>query len=413
MKRLYFECYRGSFEQGGVFRYRDFDLSRFVICLLLFDELIISSMQLQELHSLLGALGANGLILLLEAKAVRFKTYTSTVGESGQAGGPPTRHRLPLGSYCFEIVETRELNNLDFERERIRGILNSHALTQQQRAKISDLVLANILGLDGLGTPVKRAIEQLSKDVSTRAPEIRSAVAMALSRRVNRPVSSFDFSLELQTIEADQYRAESNIGEKFGLDVKGTHDVVASGLLAVAGLNEGIARMEQYDCLTVFRDDEYDLFGTKLTSLYRRLSPDSDVERFKRLLSITGLPDFDHQPRSKVDARRLLKIRRSSECKEFRDWLPNVDSETDEEIADRFRSINSRLAVLAHGRPGRAIRWAAITGAGSLGPSGLIAGLIGDTAISFLDKFVFEKILTRRGPESFLSRDYPSIFRRP
>jgi hypothetical protein len=64
---------------------------------------------------------------------------------------------------------------------------------------------------------------------------------MALSRRVNRLVSPSDFSLELQTIDADQYHAESNIRERFGRDEKATHDVIGSGLLLAPqhGLRDG------------------------------------------------------------------------------------------------------------------------------------------------------------------------------
>jgi hypothetical protein len=130
-----------------------------------------------------------------------------------------------------------------------------------------------------------------------------------------------------------------------------------------------------------------------------------------RVISITGLPDVGTAARQgALDVHRFLEIRESPECEAFRQWLYSVDAQSDEEIAERLRSMRgrlSRLSRLLDGPAGRTVRFAVSTAAGFAPEVGAAAGL----AVGAADSFIVDRLLRAPGPTSFLSDLYPSVFR--
>lgn len=124
-------------------------------------------------------------------------------------------------------------------------------------------------------------------------------------------------------------------------------------------------------------------------------------------MSITGLPDIEHAAEDgNLSIPRLIEIRESKECHEFRDWLASVDSASDRDIEQQFRSLRARLSVAAHGTTGKTVRWLASTGLGIVPGAGVALGAVA----GLLDTFLVEKILPQNGPVTFLSKTYPSVF---
>jgi hypothetical protein len=54
------------------------------------------------------------------------------------------------------------------------------------------------------------------------------------------------------------------------------------------------------------------------------------------------------------------------------------------------------------------VRFLLVTVAGWLPPIGILTGVVA----SGVDHFIFEKLIGRPGPATFLGRSYPSIFKR-
>jgi hypothetical protein len=125
----------------------------------------------------------------------------------------------------------------------------------------------------------------------------------------------------------------------------------------------------------------------------------------KRVLTIKGFDDLDELiAEGKVDLVKLLEIRDSRECREFRDWLWSADFYTDAEIEEQVNSLRDKLAWFVRGPQGKALRWLASARIGV--GTGDVAGAIGGA----LDTFLLEKILPNSGPLSFISNMYPTIF---
>jgi hypothetical protein len=175
--------------------------------------------------------------------------------------------------------------------------------------------------------------------------------------------------------------------------------------LAIGGLNQRISEMKAYTAMSGFRDAEVPIFEQKLSFLERQITPEPQEERFKRVHTLKGFQDLDDLVNSgKVDLMKVLAIRETKQCKEFRDWLWSIDSATDAEIEERITSLRERLSWYAHGTTGKSIRWLSSIGIG-------LAGNVAGAATGLLDNFLLEKLLPNPGAVSFLNQLYPSIFK--
>jgi hypothetical protein len=125
------------------------------------------------------------------------------------------------------------------------------------------------------------------------------------------------------------------------------------------------------------------------------------------VVEIGGLPSLDGPTGEvAVDVDRLLSIRDHPECREMRQWLRNIDSETDDEIERKFGSVREELASMTHGRVGNGVRMLVTNGLGLVPGVGIALG-VGAAAA---DKLLIDKLIGAPGPVSFLSKQYPSIF---
>jgi hypothetical protein len=105
-----------------------------------------------------------------------------------------------------------------------------------------------------------------------------------------------------------------------------------------------------------------------------------------------------------VTIEKLIKIRETSEIREFRDWLGGIGDASDGEIEDRVGSLRVKAGLKVSGETGKAMRFL-VTTAGGLAASPLMA-----TAVSAVDQFVMNRVLPRSGIAAFVNELYPSIF---
>jgi len=106
-----------------------------------------------------------------------------------------------------------------------------------------------------------------------------------------------------------------------------------------------------------------------------------------------------------VDAERLLRLRASPECHEFRAWLRDSDGISDDAVQDLLPGLRDRLGSVVRGRGVRAARFVVSSGAG------LAAGDPTGTGVSVVDSFIIDRLLPRPGPLAWLALKYPSVFK--
>jgi len=162
-----------------------------------------------------------------------------------------------------------------------------------------------------------------------------------------------------------------------------------------------------YSAITGFLDTEAPLLFGKLSGLISPLNPATAEKQFERVIELAELPDF--RPGQKVDVQKLLKTRDSAECREFREWLSNLENASDAEIKEMVTSLRSKVASMAASPSGKLVRLATTTGIGLIPVVGPIAG----AAAGAVDSFLVDKVLPRSGIVAFLTETYPSLFVSP
>jgi hypothetical protein len=100
---------------------------------------------------------------------------------------------------------------------------------------------------------------------------------------------------------------------------------------------------------------------------------------------------------------RLLKVRESSEAREFRDWVGGIGTATDAEITERVAGLRNLAGLKAGGPVGKTMRFLITTVAGVYPPLGV--------PLTAFDQFILDKLLPRSGIAAFVNDLYPSIFR--
>lgn len=168
--------------------------------------------------------------------------------------------------------------------------------------------------------------------------------------------------------------------------------------------------MRDHQALSGFSETDGQLFIDKLAFVARSLDPDIQQARFQRVLEIAGFPEFRLSDKERrLDVSKLLKIRQTQECEQFRRWLSTTDSATDSEIKNVIGGIRARVADFAGSSSGKLLRFIITLGVSAVPRIGVVAGSVEGLA----DTFLLDKVLPRSGVVAFLSRMYPSLFKEP
>jgi hypothetical protein len=234
---------------------------------------------------------------------------------------------------------------------------------------------------------------------------VRQSVVLAVEQMMN--VKLREFEIAVHAIDREDIRVETDIPERLKLDLPTAHKIIERALLGVAGLVHRFAEMEAYSAISGFIEEDLPLVSEQLDFLAKSISPAAKEQQFRRVVTMAGFPDFSAaSDQRKVNMARLLEIRETNECREFREWLPSIAAASDKEIRERIESLRSRLGNLVSTAGGKTVRLLATTGIGCIPVVGPMAGLVAGA----IDTFLLEKLLPKSGPVAFLSRLYPSVF---
>jgi hypothetical protein len=302
----------------------------------------------------------------------------------------------PLRYTAGEITFDDEGLEKDFEE-----LSRTAELVGKKAKKLEQSIRARLLPRVEHGKVL--ALEQTLAEFDSLAPHVRRAIEVAGQRAVP-PADLRNLDLRIRRLVTGSYEVEADISRCLNVTPEQVASAIKEGLGGVASMNARIDDMRSYSALTGFRDEELPIFGEKLDFIAHQVDPDAQVSRLSRVLEIAELPDIsDPAVAREVRLERVLEVRESAECRSFREWLWGSDAKSNEEIEEQFRSIRKRLAGFIRAPSGKKLRWVATEGAGLVPVFG--------TVVSLFDSFVLEKVLKDPGPFSFISRQYPSIFR--
>jgi hypothetical protein len=245
-------------------------------------------------------------------------------------------------------------------------------------------------------------LAQIKSELRGKSPGIKSAVRFRLPKaRIS------DFDLEFEEVANLGFRAHTDLAAKAGISDQAAHDVLQAAFAGLANLDQRVGEMRGYEALSGFSEEEIVVFTDKCDFLMREMNPQLVERSFERVLQIVGFPDpiVDGSTRV-VQISKLLKVRQTDECKEFRAWLSTVHNASDAEIRERVTGVRAKLSEFIHSSSGKTVRVLTAAGIGLIPHFGIPAGL----ALGFGDAFLIDRVLPRSGVVSFLSNLYPSIF---
>lgn len=210
--------------------------------------------------------------------------------------------------------------------------------------------------------------------------------------------------IEVRKMSDDHWRVDTNLASILNINENQTHRLVERALLNLAGLEHRLYEMRDFDSLVGFHsDNEFNLFKQKVRTVADMANQNKINENFARIIELSGLPDFDEILQSgRFNFDKLIKIRESRECKEFRTWLWSLNNSTDDEIKVRLSSLNSKAGNFFNTTLGKTIRLGATTLAGIVPPAGL--------ALSAIDSFLLDKVFKQDGATAFINSIYPSLY---
>lgn len=393
------------------------DVGALVRRLLLFEHCTLESDGLVEISRLHKAFGFKDLMALLESGALSIICDYMSMGNIGQTRNlKVTRRRgrtLPLCSYRIvpvsipERLPTGELYREQYVDKALNVVRNMGLENGQRRDLMR--VLAPMLGaypravVDDSAAGVRKLMER-------QDPTIRKALEVEFRRvRGRRLPGAVELQLDDLGNDGD-FRVSTNLVSRAGNDERATHKIIERALLGAAGIEQRILVMNATESVPGFREDELPVVEERYRGAWKQLGGEAQEARFQRVVSIGDLPDLNKRPSGEgIKLRRVLKLRDSSDCREMRRWLREIDSETDAEINKRLFSFREGLKAATHTRSKTGIRFVLTNAAGLLPVFGSAAG----PAATVADHLIFEKWIGRPGPATFLGRSYTSIFRRP
>ena len=204
------------------------DFGSLVTKLILFDRIVVDTVNFREFEFLVRKFGFDGLKELLASGRVRIRAGWFGIMQGGQlprTNGPI----LPLGSYSFGAFRPTHPDHVIHEDlQRINQIAG---LNGRQQVKVRQLI-ARVL-VEATPEDGNVAEAQLMVDLNENGPILKRGVALATQELYRRKVDPGSFDLDIERISEVDWRTTTDLAEHVGLTDEQTHLAVERGILAV------------------------------------------------------------------------------------------------------------------------------------------------------------------------------------
>ena len=368
------------------------ELSQLLSRLLFFDEVIISSVRMGELPFLIKSFGVDGFAELIQNGIVKLSSDSVSVITNIQRNG---KRELPLFEFEQGIVDIADREKLIVDG--LRSLQQVSGLSNANRAELSELVTKRVLKPGSDYGP--NLLAQIRIDLRSNSKLISAILA-----KEHAELRGKEITVNLEELKPGVQRITTNIQQLIGVNSDVEHAMLEKAIIGVSKLNQIIANMKEYNALTLLEEGDVDALFGKVEGVVAPYNPKLEEDKFLRVLEFTEIPDLLNT--GKIDTAKLLEIRESTECREFRGWLSSTDQLDDAQLNKLINGLRARAGAFIATPKGKAIRLAVSAGLGLIPPP---HGPVIALAEGALDMFLLEKLLPAPGPLSFLTRTVPSI----
>lgn len=385
-----------------------FFAGEFVERLILFEEYILESIRLKEIPHLVRLFGCSPVLELLKSGKLKIYCDAVTMASTGQTGGALESRRikgnLPEGSYCLDMI--RVAFHKDYISKNLQQI---HEINGTSHKEAKKLKLAIVEKLVYFPESALRQIQtQTIADIKNQDPAIKIAIDSRIQNHMHQEIDPNSLELKIEFIDETDFRVESNIETKYGLDKQTVHKIVERGLLGIGGRNQRIAQMEAFNSLVGFKSEEVKLLDWKVDFIMRKLSHETPSNKFRKVLSIKGLPDFSQAASAgDIDLVKLLEMSESRECIDFRTWLWSQETIDSDELKERLESLSQKFKDFRQTKFGKTIYWLASNSLGFIPGVGTLVSL----GLSFYDEFLVKDVLPQGGAMTFINNKLPTVYK--
>ncbi len=374
------------------------DIGVLIRRLVLFDRVIVKSFRLRELPLLVRTFGKTGIQDLLASGVLQFSCEFTTIITDIHLNGVRSE---PAEHFTFGITSAADRDGV--LRKELLRLQSVTGLKNDERRAIEQAVWNSLVRPpDTFGADL---LSQVDADLRTNSPALTAGILGQLREECRR-LELDAGSLEIRVEEPRErvFHIKTGIAKDFGLTPEATHSLLQRSVTAVVNLNHRLAEMVAYSALTGFLENEAFLLFGKLAGIISPQNPLRAEEQFKRVIEVADVPDF--KPGQRIDVEKLMRIRDSSECRDFRSWLSTAADISDAEIRAQAAGMRNRLGSLVGSSGGKAVRLAATTLVGNIPVAGLVLGPVAGA----IDSFLVDRVLPRSGIFAFLADEYPSLF---
>ncbi|HVO78886.1 MAG TPA: hypothetical protein VMT39_02610 [Candidatus Bathyarchaeia archaeon] len=383
-------------QHGGV---QSVDVSSLLRQLILFDRCLVNSHRLAEFPFLVRSLGFNGVMELLSSGAVEIICHPFTIAVDFHVGD---KRKLPPYYYDCGSVHAASLEQ--YFHDCLRSFHNDLDIGHAKVKALKKTVVSRIV--DVPRSSDDDVLAQVKAEFTGRSPAIRSAIRAQLRKTLPRNEIP-EFDLQFEFVPNVGFHANTNLSHRLGVTDTEAHGLIQSAFAAVANLDQRLGQMKALHAVTGFAEDEAELFTDKCGFLLSEITPPILEADFQRVLQIAGMPELTTDSSSSMTSvARLLTIRQTPECEEFRRWLRSIRHATDAEIAERVTSIKAKLSAFLRSDSGKTVRIVAQLGVGAVPHYGLPAVIVAGV----VDEFLIDELLPNPGVACFLHNLYPSLF---
>ncbi len=371
--------------------------------LILFEKFIIHSALLREIPLLVKQFGLEETIALLESGAIEIHSEATQVLSMGSTAEAAKTNRL----YEIDISVVVDHDHREAVRQSTERIKSELRLPINDFIRLRAAIVESIdKGIrDGRkGRPEFRAAQGLTNALEANTPTLKFAVAQQLQRRGLATPPETTYKLRMHRHEGDQFSIETDLAKIARCDDATAHDVILQATLSLGGLRSMLEYMAHYEALGTIGEADIPLLSDELQLFAGRLTPQQETVQFSRVVEVAGFPNFGRLAKEgQLRLDKILELRETKEIEEFRNWLPTIADVSEDELRKRVESVTNHVGSFLRSKPGKALRWLATKGIGTVLPETSIP-------ISLANTFLLEKFLPVSGPISFINNKLSSVF---
>lgn len=404
----------------------------FIEHIILCDNFILDSLFLAEIPHLISAFGIAPVIELIKSdffkiRSETFITFGSTGRSSAVSSYRAKKGDLPLCSYCidaFSIYPYKPTESTQPSKERsykddqkkfnsnnLKVVKSIQGMNKKDYKNLKKSIADTIVHFRS-----REVIDEISKqnyrDYQLEDTSIKYAISIYLRNNLNIDLEPEKIKLNINFIDDKDFNVSTNLKSLININIEEEHKILERSLLSICGINYNTALMREHNVTLGYRENEVDVLYCKILSQYiNEININKELNKFRKILDIKNFPDLDSAYLNKqINLMKVLEIRDTKECVEFRNWINNQNNLDLNDLKDNLESVSQKIRDKLNTKTAYISKIAVSIGSSLIGLYNPLLGISSTLGLTALDMYLIEKFLSKKQHLTFLNNNLPSIY---